>query len=112
MPSDFGKHYGINVIPLTVIFGDKEYRDGIDITANQVYERIVDEPGRTATPAPKLIKDTLDRLVEEGYTHIIALHFASVLSGTYRLVDAIAKEIKGAVHTGPGLLGVAYYQEA
>lgn len=89
--------YGIKVIPLTVVFGEKEYRDGIDITVSQVNTRIVNEPGRTATPAPKLIKETFDHLVEDGYTHIIAVHFASVLSATYRLTDAIAKEIKGAV---------------
>lgn len=91
------ERYGITVIPLTVILGDREYRDGIDITASQVNTRIINEPGRTATPAPRLIKETFDRLVEDGYTHIIAVHFASVLSGTYRLVDMISKEIKGAV---------------
>jgi DegV family protein with EDD domain len=46
--------YQIGIIPLYVLFGDKSYRDGIDITTPQLYEK-VEETGslpKTAAPSP------------------------------------------------------------
>jgi len=37
IPEELVEKYGIEVVPIQVIFGDKSYRDGIDITPSQFY---------------------------------------------------------------------------
>ena len=40
MPKDILDKYNIMVMPLTIIFGDEEYRDGVDLTYAQFYEKL------------------------------------------------------------------------
>ena len=34
------KRLNIEVLPLTIIFGNEQYRDGIDITSDEFYEKL------------------------------------------------------------------------
>jgi len=90
---DLDRHY-VRVLPLTLIFSDGEYRDGIDITHEEVYLRMVQDLPKTSLPAPGLIRDTFDALVKDGFTHILAIHLSSGLSGTFELVCSIANEYR------------------
>jgi DegV family protein with EDD domain len=38
LPPEVLRQYGIHIIPMEIIYGDKSYRDGIDITPNEVYK--------------------------------------------------------------------------
>ena len=40
MPSEVAKELGITVVPLYVHFGTAAYRDGIDITTDDFYQRL------------------------------------------------------------------------
>ena len=40
IPAEIIEKYGIEVLPLQIIYQDQEYRDGIDITAQEVYDRL------------------------------------------------------------------------
>ncbi len=40
IPAELAEHYGIGVVPLNVIFGDKTYQDGIDISPVEFYARL------------------------------------------------------------------------
>ena len=40
VPSKLVKNYGMYVIPLKIIYKDREYSDGVDITAQEVYEKL------------------------------------------------------------------------
>jgi len=40
LPSEVAEELGITVIPLNVRFGTEVYRDGIDLTAEQFYEKL------------------------------------------------------------------------
>ena len=40
LPSEVAEELGIAVIPLNVRFGTEVYRDGIDLTAEQFYEKL------------------------------------------------------------------------
>jgi DegV family protein with EDD domain len=89
--ADIERHR-IRVIPLTLIFSDGEYRDGIDITHEEVYQRMSQDLPKTSLPAPGLIRETIDALIKDGFTHILAIHLSSGLSGTFELVYSIAAE--------------------
>ena len=55
--ADLGKHeldkYNIKVVPLHVTFGDKDYKDSVDIDTNKLYE-LVDE--YNSLPKTHLVK--------------------------------------------------------
>ncbi|MBA7673827.1 Protein DegV [subsurface metagenome] len=76
------KELGITVIPLNVRFGEEVYRDGIDLTTEQFYERLRYSkiPPVTSVPSPQSFADAYDKLAEET-DEILAIIVSSKLSG-------------------------------
>ena len=56
IPLEWRTQYEITVIPLTIVFGEELYRDGVDITPEEFYERLpLTRPiPTTSQPAPSL----------------------------------------------------------
>ena len=54
LPVDMARDLGIIVVPIWVIFGEQAYRDGVDITNAEFYERLLsaDPLPRTSSPSP------------------------------------------------------------
>lgn len=86
--------YNINMIPLRIVFNDKEYRDRFEITNKEIYERMETEIPTTSLPVPQDILDTFERLKKEGYTEIIAICISSELSGTYNVMKNISESFE------------------
>src|SRR4030043_365261 len=86
LPSEVVKELGITVIPLLVRFGEERYRDGIDITVDQFYERLKKSKVLPATsvPSPGTFAEAYDKLAEET-DQILAIILSSKLSGTYEV---------------------------
>ncbi len=84
LPSKVVKELGITVIPILVRFGEKLYRDGVDLTSKQFYQRLVDSKTVpvTSVPSPGTFAGTYDRLAEET-DEILVIILSSKLSGTY-----------------------------
>jgi len=75
---------GITVVPLYVHFGTEAYRDGVDLTTDDFYRKLVQSKtlSTTATPAPRTFAEVYDRLAEET-DEILAIFISSKLSATY-----------------------------
>ena len=41
LPADIAKESGVFIVPATVQFGTESYRDGVDITRAEFYQRLV-----------------------------------------------------------------------
>ena len=86
LPSQVVTELGITVVPLNVRFGTEVYRDGIDLTAEQFYDRLVH--GKvlpvTSVPSPRTFAEVYDKLAEET-DEILAIILSSKLSGTYEV---------------------------
>ncbi|MBO8158655.1 MAG: DegV family protein [Thermosyntropha sp.] len=93
LPREIIQKYGIKILPLKVIYGEKAYSDREDIQPEEVYARMPEEIPTTSMPAPEEIKGTFEQIKEEGFTHVLALHLSSSLSGTYQTVKMVAQEI-------------------
>lgn len=67
--------HNIKITRTTIHFGDETLVDGIDITADEFYERLktTDVIPSTSAPSPKSVLDAIDSLKKEGCTEII--HF-------------------------------------
>ena len=88
LPSDVVKELGITVIPLLVRFGEKVYRDGIDLTAEQFYKKLKQSktfPG-TSVPPPGDFAEAYDKLAEDT-DEILTIMLSSKLSGTYQVAQ-------------------------
>ena len=85
----------IYVVPLKIVCADGEYSDGVDIFAQDVYERLHrGELPQTSLPDGGSISDTLDRIKADGYEKVLAVMLSSGLSGTYNMVRLQAKSRK------------------
>ncbi len=67
LPPQVASDLGITIVPLVVSFGADSYRDGIDITAEQFYEKLETSEvfPKTSVPPPIAFAEACDRLAEE-----------------------------------------------
>ncbi|MHB8074838.1 DegV family protein [Desulfosporosinus fructosivorans] len=91
------KEFGIEIIPLHVVYKDREYLDGVNITPDEVYKNMDIEVPTTSLPSPSEISDLFNRLREAHFTHVLTMHISSGLSGTYETVCQVAQEYKEMV---------------
>jgi len=84
IPNEIAKEYQINIVPIYVRFGDNVYRDGVDLSPGQFYEKLGDNRviPSTSQPSPE---DFFKVYSEEANnsTGIISIHISSKISGTY-----------------------------
>jgi DegV family protein with EDD domain len=78
------RELGIEVVPLTVLFGDQALLDRIDITPEQFYRRLTESRvlPRTSQPPVSRFAEAYRKLANEGATEILAICISSKLSGT------------------------------
>ncbi len=86
LPSQVAQELGITVVPLHVRFGTEVYRDGVDLTAEQFYDRLVHSEilPVTSVPSPGEFAEAYNKLAEET-DEILAIILSSKLSGTYEV---------------------------
>ena len=85
-------------VPLTVRFGDKEYRDGVDITHRQFYEKLVegDQLPSTSQASPADFERVFLACEAAGETAVV-ITVSGKLSGTYQSAVIAAGEFEGRV---------------
>ena len=83
LPDEYIEKYEIRVIPLLVIWGDEELKDGVDITPDEFYERLpkADVMPTTTQPTPADFAKIYQELLDEG-KDILTILISSKLSGT------------------------------
>jgi len=93
IPPQLMQDLGITVVPIYVVFGDKSYRDKLDIGDDEFYEKLIHGPVHPSTsiPTPKDFADVYNRLAEKT-DEIISIHITSKESGTYNAA-LLAREL-------------------
>jgi hypothetical protein len=92
--------HGIHVTALTLVEGDRTYRDGIDISATEFHERLRagGELPTTSQPSPAAFLAAYTRAFEEAES-VVAVLVSSMLSGTYAAGDVAAgRSPAGPIH--------------
>lgn len=77
--------YNIKILPLTIKFKGKEYRDLYDINEETLLNMLKkgDELPKTSQVNPNVFFETYKAILDKGYK-IISIHISSGLSGTYQ----------------------------
>lgn len=109
------ERYNISVLPLGVTLGDKSYKDGVDITPDDIYAhhaKTGELPKTTAANVDECI-NFFKKFVDEGKT-VIHFSISSDMSSTYNNGRLASMEFdnvyvidSGNLSTGEGLLVVA-----
>ncbi len=92
VPKEYIDKYGMFVVPLTIIYSFGEFQDGVNITADEVYERFSEEIPRTSLPTGETIMEQFSLIEQQGYKKVIVVTISSGLSGTNNMMTLIAKE--------------------
>jgi len=96
---DEAKRLGIDVVPLTVRFGDEQFRDGVDLDPDAFYRRLPNTTVQPSTsqPTPEQFAEVYRRHIGAGDS-VVSVHISAKLSGTLQSASLAASEFPdGAV---------------
>lgn len=99
LPPTLVESLGITVVPLSVIFGEEAFLDGVELSAADFYERLKTSTvsPRTSQPSVAAFVDTYGRLGAEG-DEIVSVHISSRLSGTLQSATIAREEVAHEIH--------------
>ena len=119
LPPDMAAELGIEVVPLNVHFGTDTFRDGIDLSADEFYQRLVASPRPPTTSQPSVgaFLEVYQKALDEGADGIVSVHISAKLSGTWnssvqareQLADPSQVEV---VDTGQASMGLGWVAAA
>ena len=86
---------GVTVVPLTVLFGSDAYRDGIDLTKKDFFEKLA---AAEALPTTSQVSPgeftSIFQTFTDGGDDIVGIFISSMMSGTYQSAE-MARELVG-----------------
>ena len=115
LDQELKERYHVHYFPLHIILNEKEYKDNVDITPEEIYQEYYDHKILPKTAAVN-VQEYIDHFrpwVEDGY-EVIHINLGHALSSVYQNCCLAAEEL-GHIHvvdscnlsTGTGLLVVA-----
>ncbi len=84
LPAEMAAQLSISVVPLSVIFGEEAYREGVDISHDLFYDKLVHSKVHPTTSAPSVgdFLEVYEPILKET-DEIVSIHLSSKLSATY-----------------------------
>jgi DegV family protein with EDD domain len=83
LPPALAEQLGVTVVPINVVIDDVNYRDGIDLTPDEFYQRLVAGPRLPTTSQPSVgtFQAAYQEMLGQG-DEIVSIHISGKLSGT------------------------------
>jgi len=119
LPAGLAEELGIEIVPLTIRFGDDEFVDRRDLSPSEFWARCANSPllPETAAPSPGSFEDAYRRLAAAGADGIVVVSISGDLSATGQAAELAAQAVKDvlpvqivdskSVSMGQGLVAVA-----
>jgi len=100
IPEELRKEYDITVVPLTINWEGKSYLDGVDLSAEEFYKRLEENPVHptTSQPAPGDFVKAYQEAKQSGAEEIVVVTISSAMSGTIESARSAAENIDIPVH--------------
>ena len=82
------------VLDIPVVIDGNTYIEGKNITSEDFYKKMAlsSELPKTSQPSIAELEETLSRLSQEGYTHVIGLFLSSGISGFFQNIQYLKEE--------------------
>ena len=96
LPEAWHKRYGIEVVPLKVLFGKDTFRDGVDMNNEQFFQRLAVSTAlpTTSAPSPGEFAEVYQRLAKD-HDGCISIHIGAQLSATAEAARVGAQSVEG-----------------
>ncbi|PKN87413.1 MAG: hypothetical protein CVU46_04460 [Chloroflexi bacterium HGW-Chloroflexi-8] len=100
IPPEWLEEFDIAVVPLTIVWNDQQYLDGIDLTAEEFYERLEKDSfiPTTSQPTPQSFLSAYQVAADKGYKEILVISISSAMSGTMLSAQQAAEKSPIPVH--------------
>ncbi len=87
--------YNVELIPLNILMGEREFQDGVNLTMDDFYKMLIDEKIFPKTSLPNLVdlETRVNEYVEKG-DDVIILTISSQISGTNNAINLMFAENK------------------
>jgi DegV family protein with EDD domain len=97
LPVARAEELGIEIVPLTIRFGAKEYVDRVELSNEEFWRKVAtsDVLPETAAPSAGAFEETFRRLADEGADGIVCINLSSRLSATMQSAQLAGKALKG-----------------
>ena len=96
LTADLVAAHGLQVVPLFVRFGDREYRVGVDLTTEAFWEEL-QKPGApfpsTAAPSPGTFQETFEAAFAGGAEAVVAVLIGADISATFAAATLAAQAL-------------------
>jgi len=104
IPKEWREEYDITVIPLTIVWDNKEFQDGVNISPEEFYTRLEIDTNHptTSQPAPSSFLKAYQDFADKGYQEIIVFTISSAMSGTIESANQAADQSPIPVHVVDG----------
>lgn len=96
LPPELIKRYDLRIIPLLIHFGRRAYRDGIDMTPADFYDRLkkAGAPPTTGSVSVEELVKIYERLAADGATGVLAIHLSRTFSSMAERARQAAKIVR------------------
>lgn len=100
LPHDLATELGITVVPFDLRFGHEHFRDGVDLTTDDLIDRIQESgfPPATSSPSPRIFSDIFADLAA-NHDGILAIHMSSRLSSVVKSARIAASQFAATTPT-------------
>ena len=94
LPLDLAESLGVTIVPANVIFGQEQFKDRVEMTPAQFYERLVDSPVHPTTSAPSIgqFVEAYESVGSDA-DGIVSLHVSAKLSATYNAAVQASEQV-------------------
>lgn len=94
IPSPLREQYGIEVVPLSLTFGDETFLDGVDLTSPQVLRKIRERDmiPKTSQPPSSLFAGAFRTALERDMD-VVCVDVSSDVSGTFNSARIAAEDV-------------------
>ena len=92
---DYAKELNIDILPLTVRFGENDYKCGIDLTNEAFYDKLANDSNNPTTAAvnPYEFEEIFQKYIDAG-DEIVAIIFSKYMSATFQSASIAAENVK------------------
>ena len=96
LPDEWRERYGIEVVPLKVLFGNETFRDRVDMTNEEFFRKLAasNRLPTTSAPSPGEFADVYRRLARD-FEACVSIHIGAQLSGTGEAARVGAQQVDG-----------------
>lgn len=93
IPEELVDQYGITIVPQYIIWGDQQYKDRLELSPLEFYQRLETDKIRPTTSQASILdfKSVYETQNQRGFSELIVLTVSSAMSGTFQMAKEAAK---------------------